>query len=231
MDPVFPRLPVPRDHDRNFYRRRQDGGVPPRGPLTEGDYEDPVDAVFLMAGGVDMTPDSATPSTPALILIAILLIFLALFACPRAQADDVRMPSCPAGQVAVLHGNGADVPLSFTCEPAVAPAPEPKARPGWLHVNAVGGVAHDVRSGWKKPVVFAVEVAIGPLHYGPLYVGGAGSYQGSDGVGVAVPMVTYVARGRFFGGLFRGAAFQVGFRKRDGFSGPTAYYFLVGGSR
>jgi opacity protein-like surface antigen len=112
-------------------------------------------------------------------------------------------------------------------DPAPAPTPAPKS--GWLDVTAVAGIAHDVHSGWKKPVLISVVTAVGP-HYGPIYVGGVGSYQGTDGVGIAVPIVTYVAAGKFHG-WFRGWALQVGFRKQDVVTGSTAYYFLVGGSR
>jgi hypothetical protein len=147
-------------------------------------------------------PGDATPNSAGFLLALLFVLLFALFACPRAQAED------PA--------------------PVTPPTVSTPTKVG-VDITGVAGIAHDVRSGWKKPILFSVVTAVGP-HYGPVYVGGAGSYQGTDGVGVAVPFVTYVIQGKLHG-LFRGVALQVGVRKRDGFTGPTAYYFMVGGSR
>lgn len=97
-----------------------------------------------------------------------------------------------------------------------------------LNVTAVGGIAHDIASGWKKPYFFASETVLGP-HYGPVYIGGLGLAQDPK-VGSVIPFVTYIAQGKLHG-LFRGLAFQVGQRRLAVVSGPPGYYFLIGGSR
>lgn len=97
-----------------------------------------------------------------------------------------------------------------------------------LNVTAVGGVAHDIASGWKKPYFFVSETVLGP-HYGPVYIGGVGLAQDPK-VGTVIPFVTYVAQGKLHG-WFRGVALQVGQRRQGIISGSPGYYFLVGASR
>ncbi len=99
-----------------------------------------------------------------------------------------------------------------------------------LNVTAVGGLGHEIRSGWHKPVLFVSETVLGP-HYGPLYLGGVGLAQSQDGVtSTVVPLATYVAKG-YIKGWFRGLAFQVGQRRQVGVAGTPGYYFLIGAAR
>lgn len=95
-----------------------------------------------------------------------------------------------------------------------------------VEFHAAGIIAHDIQSGWRKPVIFAAETVLGP-HYGPIYIGGAGLSQ-VNGVGYVVPVVTYVSRGRLFHGFFKGAVLQLGIRQQSFNDGAKGYYFGVG---
>lgn len=109
--------------------------------------------------------------------------------------------------------------------PALAAGPLPDFE--W---KGVGGIGHEVKSGWHKPVLFITETVLGP-HYGPVYFGGAGMAQSADGVtSTTFPIVTYIAKG-YLRGWFRGLAFQVGQRRQTGVSGSPGYYFMIGAAR
>jgi len=95
-------------------------------------------------------------------------------------------------------------------------------------VTAAGIVAHDISTGYKHPFIFAAESILGP-HYGPLYIGGIGTSQG-QGVGLVIPLATYVGQGRIPKLTFlRGVVFQVGIRKVS--DTGSSYYFGIGVGR
>lgn len=105
-----------------------------------------------------------------------------------------------------------------------APQPQaPKASEVGIDWKAAGLLTVDLSR--HSPRLAAAECMLGP-HYGPVFIGGVCATQDAT-VSAGVPLVTYVAQGKFHG-WFKGLAITLLARRVTNSAGTPSVQYSVG---